>query len=94
MNEEHQKSFLAELQSLDAPTKRKVVIVSTVVVMVIVIYLWFGYFNGLVADVSQPTVAANQEQKAPGSFFQNIKNGMAAIANEFKGSKQYDIKPK
>jgi hypothetical protein len=98
MSEEHQKTFLEELRSLNEPTKRKVLIVATIVIMAIILYLWLGYFNGLVAD--------NQPQQDPGgvSFSQNLKSGMATIANDFanipqwlagifRGPRQYTIQP-
>jgi len=53
MHEENKKSFLDELQSLSEATKKKVVIIATAVLMIGVVYLWLGYFNGLVAGGSQ-----------------------------------------
>ena len=89
MHEDNKKSFLGELQSLDEATKRKVAIVATVIIMVGVIFVWVGYFNGLVAGVSQQqtTVATNNSP----SFTQNIKSGMAAIGNGFVGATQWFI---
>lgn len=49
MEEEKQKSFLEEVQAFDEPIKRRILIVATVVVMLVVAYVWVGYFNGLVA---------------------------------------------
>jgi hypothetical protein len=102
MSEENKKSFLEELQSLDEATKRKVAIATTAVIMIGVVYIWFGYFNSLVAGVSQqPTVATNAGTSDTGSssgpsFFQNMQSGAAAIGGEFIGvfshPGQYNIK--
>ena len=68
---ESRKTFLEELQSLEEPTKFKILIASTVVIMIVVVYFWLAYFNGIVSSVSQPTVA-DQNQPAP-----------AAVANHW-----------
>lgn len=99
MYEENKKSFLEELRSLDESMKRKVAVAATAILMVGVVYIWIGYFDGLVTGISgQPTVADNQAsvgsvQQVAGnmnngsggspSFVQNIKSGMAAIGNDF-----------
>jgi len=64
MQEETKRSFIEELQALNEPTKRKVLIGATVVIMLIVAYLWLGYFNGLIAASSQAPVAAAQPTTA------------------------------
>ena len=90
-NEENKKSFLEELQSLDEPTKRKAAILVTIVAMVIVVYIWFGYFNGLVSNVTQVPAADNPSAQASGepSFAGNIKNGMAMIGGGIVGSAKW-----
>ncbi len=55
---EEEKSPLQKLQSLDEPTKRKVVVGASAVAMVIVVYFWVAYFNGLVAGFTQSPVVA------------------------------------
>jgi hypothetical protein len=99
MHEENKKSFLDELQSLSEATKKKVVVVATAILMVGVVYLWLGYFNGLVADgdvggqaqtAQQNPSDTNSANAANGgsSFVQNFKNGMAAIGGDFTGMGQ------
>jgi hypothetical protein len=54
MRVESKKSFLERLQSADEAKKRRWMIASTVIVMVIVIYVWLAYFNNLIAGMSEP----------------------------------------
>jgi hypothetical protein len=42
------KSFFDELQSLSEATKHKIMIVTTIVLMIGILYVWLEYFNGLV----------------------------------------------
>jgi hypothetical protein len=56
----HQKGFLEELQSMDEGAKKRVLIISTIVIMIIVVGIWLVYFNTIVGmnsagDVSQAT---------------------------------------
>ena len=90
------KSFFEELQSLNEGTKRKVAIVATIVLMVGVVYVWLGYFNGLVAgssgstgnagnsEISQqqptPVGQTQQNQSAPSSWMAALGNGFAGAA--------------
>jgi hypothetical protein len=96
--EENKKSFLERLQSLDRSAKRTTLISATAVVVIIVIYVWLGYFSGLVSNVSQPVVSENQPSQTPqaasgSSFWQNIKNGMANMIDVLRSPGQYSIKP-
>jgi hypothetical protein len=45
MYEEKPKGFIEELQSLDDVKKKRVLIISTVVIMAIVIVVWLSYFS-------------------------------------------------
>lgn len=92
--EKDKKSFLERVRSLDESGKRMVLVGATAIVVAIVIYVWVGYFSGLVS-VSQPAVAENQPAQTssgPG-FWQNLRNGMASIAETLRGPGQYTIKP-
>ncbi len=105
MHEENNKSFLEELRSLDEATKRKVAVVATAILMIGVVYVWVGYFNGLVTGTSeQSTVADGQAQvgstqpvaensnnasSAGSGFGQNIKSGIAVIGSYFAGVAQW-----
>ena len=75
--------MLRQIQSLDESTKRTILIVSTIIIMAAVVYLWIGYFNGIVTAENPPTpVAENSVQPSSGSAFANIAN---AFANGFNG---------
>jgi hypothetical protein len=94
MEEEKQKTFLEEVQAFDEPVKRKILAVATVVVMVVVAYVWVGYFNGLVAGSSDQSATVAQGNADGGnSFWQNMENDMASIANTVRGSGQYKVTP-
>ena|SRR5690348_3509077 len=107
MIDEPKKGFLEELQSLSEPTKRKIMIVATVVIMAVVIYVWLAYFNNLLASVGQPTVAENTGAASVPSgsdFAQGTKSGMAFIYDIFlkavhglagiwEAPRQYNIQP-
>lgn len=97
MHEENKKSFLDELQSLDEATKRKVAVIATGIFMIGVVYLWFGYFNGLVVGVSQQqateqaTVNSGAGSTTAGkNFLQNIKSDVVGL---FSHPGQYNIQP-
>jgi hypothetical protein len=94
MHEENKKSFLDELQSLGEATKKKVVVVATAILMIGVVYLWLGYFNGLVAGGSaQPTQVADGDVGGQAQIAQqnpsdttgaNTANGDPSFAQNFK----------
>lgn len=56
MNDD-QKGFLEEIQSLSEGTKKRVLIIATILIMIIVITVWFAYFNSILGGTSQPSVA-------------------------------------
>jgi hypothetical protein len=96
MYEEKPKGFIEELQSLSDTHKKRVLVISTIVIMLIVVGVWFSYFNGILAAASQPTVAeaTSTTPTASGpSMWQNIKNDMASIGNVFNSSSQYTVQP-
>jgi hypothetical protein len=109
MTHEHKKGFIEELQSLEEPTKLKVLIISALCVMVIVVYMWLGYFNNLVSSNAPSAVADSQtptQTSAPTgtSFVGSMQNELASIyegfiglfrgiGGIFKGPGQYNIKP-
>ncbi len=45
---EPRRDYLAELQALDEPMKRRVLVAASAVMMAIVVYVWIGYFNSIV----------------------------------------------
>jgi hypothetical protein len=92
------KSWIEGLQALDERTKHKVLIAATIVIMIIVIYLWLAYFNNLVAGIgnagatdttgNQAVSAAPVAQPAvqnPG-FFGSIGNAITSLPASFMGA--------
>ncbi|MBI4087692.1 MAG: hypothetical protein HY434_02575 [Candidatus Liptonbacteria bacterium] len=76
-------NFLEKLQSSDESTKRRWMFVSTLVVMVAVVYVWFAYFNNLVGNVNTP-----EPREAPGggfTFWQSMQNGVAILYETVAG---------
>jgi len=106
MDREHM-GIIERLQALDEPTKHKVLVVATLVIMVVVIYFWLAYFNNLVAGISSPQVAQNGNDVGPaaGSGFSDaVKNASAlvygrfmdvahALGNILQAPRQYIIQP-
>lgn len=74
------KNFLEKLQSSDESTKRRWMFGSTVIVMVIVVYVWLAYFNNLVGSFNEQQPAAPE---AGFTFWQTMKGGMAVIYQTF-----------
>ena len=72
--------FLEKLQSSDESTKRRWMFGSAVVIMIVVVYVWFAYFNTLVAGFSAPAPAATE---GGFSFFGSMENGLAIISGAF-----------
>jgi hypothetical protein len=69
-------NFLAKLQSTDESTKKKWLILITVVSMMIVVSVWLKYFNNLVIGVNNnPTVDGGSGF----SFFETMKEGTAFL---------------
>jgi hypothetical protein len=83
--------FLQKLQSAPEATKRRWTIIVTVIVMVIVIYVWLAYFNNLVKNFSatgQPPVASigpTSSGSNEASFWETFKSGVANLLGAFTG---------
>ena len=82
MNQSH-KNFIERLQSSDESRKRRWMFGGTVVAMVIVVYVWFAYFNNLVGNFNEPQLAAAPESGF--TFLHSIENGMSIISGSFVG---------
>jgi hypothetical protein len=100
MHEEKPKGFLEELQSLNAVAKKRVLVIGTIIIMVIIVGVWLSYFNGILAGANQATVADDSTTSKPSaptangpSMWQNIENSMASIGNVFNSSSQYTVQP-
>lgn len=74
MDETH-KGFLEYLQTLPEPTKKRVLVIATAVIMALVVYFWLAYFNNLIAGIAQP--AATVAENAPA---ENAPTGQPATA--------------
>jgi hypothetical protein len=90
------KSFLEELRNLEEPTKTKVLIVTTVILMVIVLYFWLAYFNGIVSGPAQATMldrgqaSATIAETSPNpSFWSKVGNGTAVVGQTIGGGIQW-----
>lgn len=60
------RPFIEELQSLEEGAKGKVLIVATMVIMIFVVYAWFGFFNNMVAGTeSNSTTSAATADSQP-----------------------------
>ncbi len=76
--------LLERLQNADEGTKRRWMIVATIIIMVVVIYIWAAYFNNLVAGFSQvqptgPAVPAGTDF----TFWATVRNGTAVLYRAF-----------
>lgn len=95
--DENKKSFIDELQSLDEGVKKKILIVGSGLVMVVVVYAWAAYVNNVVVSTSKNTDAqvadasgggVQEQTPSNNNFWQNIESGTANIGNAFKGGFQ------
>jgi ABC-type Fe3+ transport system permease subunit len=97
MEENRIQDFLVKLQSLDEPTKRKVLIGSTIVIMIVVLFVWVAYFNSIVLPSATQTdqgAVTSTAQTAPTTttgpgFWKGIENGFSqfgkGVAAGFEG---------
>ncbi len=58
------KNFLEEIQSMSEANKKRVLVVGTIIIMVIVIGVWFSYFNNIIAQGGAQLTAADQTASA------------------------------
>ncbi len=82
MHDDSKKNFFERLQSADERTKKRWLIAVTAIVMVAVVYIWLGYFNGIVSGGARSEIVPPSES-VDGSlaFWQTMKNGTAFIYN-------------
>ncbi len=67
------KGLLDELRGLSVPTKQKIMIFSTIIAMVLVIYLWMAYFNTIVVPgAPSDAVVASVSPVASGTSGDNV----------------------
>ena len=71
------KNFLERLQEADERTKRRVVAVSSALAMIVVVFLWFSYFNSIVRP--EATVGSQRGEEGNFSFMDTIRHGTASM---------------
>lgn len=77
-----EKNFLERLQAADERTKRRVIVISSSVIMVAVVFVWFSYFNSIVMpDAAEVVVGSGEKENF--SFVVTVRHG---IANIFSGT--------
>lgn len=98
-------NFLEKLQSSDEGTKRRVMIIASILIMAVVIYVWLAYFNNLLAGLSQPAEnAAAAPQDSGFSFWQSTKSGavfvygalsdkLGALGDLFQRPREFIVEP-
>jgi hypothetical protein len=89
--------MLEELRSLSEINKKRVLIITTIIITVIIIGVWVSYFNGIIQgtvprDSMQATSTVPIAVSGP-SVWQNIKNGFGSVLDVFKKPSQYNIQP-
>ncbi len=85
MEENRAYDFLKKLQSLDEPTKRKVLIVSTIVIMIVVIFVWIAYFNNIIMPSSGGTATATSTQPVASAPAASGPGFWGKMKNDFSG---------
>ncbi len=99
MEENRAEEFLRKVQALDENDKRKVLVVSTIVIMAIVVFVWIAYFNSIVVPVgSGAAIASSTDAGAPGAtstaaaqspsgpgFWHTIENDLSGAWEGFMG---------
>jgi uncharacterized membrane protein YraQ (UPF0718 family) len=53
--------MLEELQSLSETNKKRVLIISTTIIMIIIIGVWFSYFSNTIGSVAQQPAAQDTD---------------------------------
>jgi hypothetical protein len=96
----YKKGLLEELQSLDESTKKKIMIVASAMVMIVVVYFWLAYFNTIVANVAQPQPAVADSAVHEGgqtnllaTMYEGAMNILHKLGNIFEAPRQYIVHP-
>ena len=69
--------MLEELQSLDEKTKKRVLIIATIIIMVIIIGVWVTYFNSIVIGTATPQATSTSALGSSTPFVAVTASGMA-----------------
>jgi len=96
-------NFIQRLQALDDGPKQKVLIGTSIVVMIVVIYFWLAYFNGIVAggagqsqavavnDDSAVSAATTAPVASGPSFWDQAKQQLSDIYKTVTNPGQYQV---
>ncbi len=98
------EDFLKRLQGADAATKRRIVIISSVLAMVVVLYIWLAYFNNLLADAGRSDGSTGGQGETHASFwetmqrgtvivYENVTGAVGRFGEMLKGPREYIVKP-
>ncbi len=109
MIQDDQKGFIEELRALNEPTKRKILVGTVAVSMIVVIYLWLAYFNSIVLNTTssvQPPGVVNAPvasetggvlglfATAMASLWQVIRDGAGTAIGAVENARQYNVSPR
>ena len=98
------EDFLKKLQTADEAHKKRILVATSIIIMVIVVYVWLMYFNNLVARGTEEAapVAATQEetpgfwgtmQRGSATLYYNIMGGIEWLGSAFRAPREYIVKP-
>ena len=71
--------FLEKLQSADETTKKRWLVASTSVIMVVVVALWLAYFNTLLTSFTPTPPPEVINEEAGFTFLETLGNGAAVV---------------
>lgn len=100
-DQKDKRGLLEKIQSLDYQTKTKLWVVLSILIILLVVYIWGAYFNFMLAKISQNNLVKNQNDqpgfwekiKMGGAFaFQIIISGAKQLVTIFSRSQDYIIK--
>ena len=69
-------NFLKRLQESDENVKRRWLIVSSAVIMILIVFIWLNYFNTLIQQASSPVDQAEYGL----TFWQTFKSGLGIVS--------------
>ena len=93
------RNLLEKVRSLDESAKQKILIGSSIVVMIVVIFIWAEYFNSIVIPSTAETGAATSTvaggaatSSSSTDFWHTIGNDILGMGNILNGGNQ-EIQP-
>lgn len=96
MRERSQSNFLERLRATDDKTKRKIMIITSLVCMALVIYAWIGFFGTFVSGAAAPAPTEAHAPAAPqfsfAGLWDSLKSGVNAAIRKISAERQYYLK--